>query len=129
MNVTIKDARSVNNPLIRAIGLEENLTIHYVAYYFYLPSWKNESDYDSDKIASYYGMSIDDIGTAEVTNADEFVYNWNIMGYESSGVNIKAVVINTHSNGTNLTDGHGGIIASSSEMPKLGDKNRHIYRK
>lgn len=98
------------------VGSEINVTTitHYSAYIFYLPEWKRDMEDDRKKLASLYGISEDDIGTASVTSAGELKNNWNSMGKSDGNKDISAVIINTHANKNELSFGNGNKMTSSN---------------
>jgi len=101
-------------------------TSHYSAYVFYLPEWSKEMTDAKENLADYYGISVDDIGTASVTGKAELSKAWNSIGLTEDGGNVSAVVIDTHGNASALGFGDengDGTHLGSKDISNLENKN------
>lgn len=110
---------------IVSTGIDVTTTTHYSAYVFYSQEWVNVANDNKEKIAAYYGLKSDDIGTAVVSNGNELKHVWN----EMSNDKISAVSINTHAAHDYLfpqdVNGDSDSIGYS-DITSFGNKNVNI---
>ena len=121
VKVEAKTVQSTKNTNIVSTGANIDITTHYSAYVFYLPEFRSDMKDDIKRLAAYYGISENDIGTASISSKKELSNYWNSMGKNDK---ISTVIINTHANPNAIGfDESASNNMSTSDIKQLEDKH------